>query len=208
MPKSVVALILFALGPTAAVPLAVILVLDGLLMRVLLPMLWAFDGRDRQPWSEVLRQIAERTFAKRGSADQYAKIRAASAFAAGLLICAVALLILYLVYPSAELFGSFAEIGGWRNLIGVALANSVVLIMGYLAVAALIWGIADATTPQPRDLADEPLPRTDRLRRDVRHAPIGRDRPRGPQRVRQPRRRDLLAGPRNRQHAHLIVVTA
>jgi len=51
------ALILFALGPTAAVPLAVILVLDGLLMRVLLPMLWAFDGRDRQPWSEVLRRI-------------------------------------------------------------------------------------------------------------------------------------------------------
>ena len=117
---------------------------------------WALNSVVVQPGyaatSEVLRQIAENLFAKRGSKDQYAKLRAASAIAAGLLICAVALLVLYLVYPSAELFGSFAEIGGWRSLIGVALANSVVLIMGYLAVGALIWGVADATTAQPRDL--------------------------------------------------------
>ena len=31
------------------------------------------------------------------------------------------------------------------------LANSVVLVSGYLAAAALIWGIADATMAQPRD---------------------------------------------------------
>ena len=117
---------------------------------------WALNSVVVQPGyaatREVLRQIAENLFAKRGSKDQYAKLRAASAIAAGLLICAVALLVLYLVYPSAELFGSFAEIGGWRSLIGVALANSVVLIMGYLAIGALIWGVADATTAQPRDL--------------------------------------------------------
>ena len=117
---------------------------------------WALNSVVVQPGyaatREVLRQIAENLFAKRGSKDQYAKLRAASAIAAGLLICAVALFVLYLVYPSAELFGSFAEIGGWRSLIGVALANSIVLIMGYLAVGALIWGVADATTAQPRDL--------------------------------------------------------
>ena len=117
---------------------------------------WALNSVVVQPGyaatREVLRQIAENLFAKRGSKDQYAKLRAASAIAAGLLICAVALVVLYLVYPSAELFGSFAEIGGWRSLIGVALANSIVLIMGYLAVGALIWGVADATTAQPRDL--------------------------------------------------------
>ena len=101
---------------------------------------------------EVLRQIAESLFVKLASKDQYAT-RAASALAAGLLICTVSLLVLYLVWPSAELFGSFAEIGGWRGLIGVALANSIVLISAYLAVAALIWGAADATMAQPRDLA-------------------------------------------------------
>jgi predicted MPP superfamily phosphohydrolase len=70
-----------------------------------------------------------------------------------MLICAVALFVLYLIYPSAELFGSFGEIGGWRGLIRVALANSAVMVLGYLAVGALIWGVADATTAQPRDLA-------------------------------------------------------
>ena len=34
----------------------------------------------------------------------------------------------------------------------VALANAVGLVAGYLAAAALIWGIADATMAQPRDL--------------------------------------------------------
>ena len=34
----------------------------------------------------------------------------------------------------------------------VALANSVVLVGAYLAVAALVWAIADATMAQPRDI--------------------------------------------------------
>ena len=59
---------------------------------------------------------------------------------AGLLIFCISLLVLYLVWPSAELFGTFAGIGSWQNLIGVALANSVVLVTAYLAVAGLIWG--------------------------------------------------------------------
>jgi predicted MPP superfamily phosphohydrolase len=118
---------------------------------------WALNSVVVQPCyaatREVLRQIAEKLFAKRGSKDQYATLRAASAVAAGMLICAVALFVLYLIYPSAELFGSFGEIGGWRGLIRVALANSAVMVLGYLAVGALIWGVADATTAQPRDLA-------------------------------------------------------
>jgi Calcineurin-like phosphoesterase len=117
---------------------------------------WALNSVVVQPGyaavREVLRQIAEKLFIKRGSKDQYAKLRAASAIAAALLICGIALFVLYFVWPSAELFGSFAEIGGWRSLIGVALANSTVLVMGYLAIGALIWGVADATMAQPRDL--------------------------------------------------------
>jgi predicted MPP superfamily phosphohydrolase len=80
-----------------------------------------------------------------------ARFRAASAIAAGILICGLSLLVLYLVWPSAQLFGSFAEIGFWRSAIGVALANSTVLITAYLAISALIWGVADATMAQPRD---------------------------------------------------------
>jgi hypothetical protein len=43
-------------------------------------------------------------------------------------------------------------VGPVDRLAIVALANSVVLDAAYLAVAALAWGIADATMAQPRDL--------------------------------------------------------
>ena len=157
-----------AIGVWSILVLAFVLALGWFGWRTLFRLVensfWALNSVVVQPGyaatREVLRQVAENLFAKRGSKDQYAKLRAGSAVAAGLLICVVALLVLYLVYPSAELFGSFAEIGGWRSLIGVALANSVVLIMGYLAIGALIWGVADATTAQPRDLtAFEERPR-------------------------------------------------
>ncbi|MGB8710257.1 MAG: metallophosphoesterase, partial [Methyloceanibacter sp.] len=54
---------------------------------------WALNSVVVQPGyatvREVLRQIAESLFVKSASKDQYAKLRAASAFAAGLLICTV-----------------------------------------------------------------------------------------------------------------------
>jgi hypothetical protein len=43
-------------------------------------------------------------------------------------------------------------VGSPKHLAAVALANTVVLVAGYLAVAALVWGIADATMAQPYDL--------------------------------------------------------
>ena len=61
-------------------------------------------------------------------------------------------LIVYLVWPSTQFFGSLAEIGSWRELIVVALANSIVVIASYLAIAGLFWGAADSLMAQPRDL--------------------------------------------------------
>jgi hypothetical protein len=150
-----------AIGIWSLLVLATILALGYFGWRALFRLVensfWALNSVVVQPayaaCREMLRQIAERLFAKSGSQDQYAKLRAASALAAGLLICSIALLVLYAVWPSAELFGSFAEIGSWRSLIGVALANSTVLIAAYLAVGALIWAVADASMAQPRDLA-------------------------------------------------------
>ncbi len=45
-----------------------------------------------------------------------------------------------------------------RDLIVVALANSVVLVAAYLAIAALVWAFADATMPQLRDFGEFPAP--------------------------------------------------
>ena len=151
----------FAIGIWSLLVLAAVIAIGYFGWRALFRLtensFWALNSVVVQPGyatcREVLRQIAERLFAKGGSHDQYAKLRAASAIAAGLLICGIALLVLYLVWPSAHLFGSFAEIGSWRSLILVALANSTVFVTAYLAAGALMWAVADASMVQPRDLA-------------------------------------------------------
>jgi predicted MPP superfamily phosphohydrolase len=101
---------------------------------------------------EILRHFAEKLFAKDADDAARARWRAAAAAVAGVLVSGFALLILWLVWPSAHLFGHISEVSSWRDLVPVALANSVVLVTGYFAAAALVWGIADATMPQPLSL--------------------------------------------------------
>jgi hypothetical protein len=100
-----------------------------------------------------MRQLAERLFARKASDARRARVRAATAAVAGIFVCLLALLVLWLVWPYAHLFASIAEIDSWTKLAKVALANSVIAITAYLAVAALIWGFADAAMAQPRNLA-------------------------------------------------------
>ncbi len=118
---------------------------------------WALNSIVVQPGyatcREVLRHVTEKMFAVELDAKRRAKLRAAAALLAGLILGGFALLVLALVLPHAEFFGSIAEIGSWQRLIGVALANSVALVMAYLAVAAIVWGVADALMPQPRSRA-------------------------------------------------------
>ena len=145
-----------AIGFWSILVLAAVLAIGYLGWRALFRLVegsfWALNSVVVQPGyatvREVLRQIAERSFVKSASGDQYARLRAASALAAGLLICGLALLVLYLVWPSAEL-RQLPEIGA-GGAIGVALANSVVLIAAYLAGAALIWGLAALPGLTPR----------------------------------------------------------
>ena len=47
----------------------------------------------------------------------------------------------------------WAPQNSWKELATVALANSIVAISAYVAVAALIWGFADAAMAQPRNLS-------------------------------------------------------
>jgi hypothetical protein len=150
----------FVVGIWSLLVLAAVLALGYFGWRTLFRLVensfWALNSVVVQPGyatvREVLRQVAEKLFAKSAGKDQYARLRAASAFVAGLLIFGISVLVFYLVWPSAQLFGTFAEIGSWQSLIGVALANSVVLVTAYLAVGGLIWGTADAMMEQPRDL--------------------------------------------------------
>ena len=117
---------------------------------------WALNSIVVEPsyaaFREAFRQLAERLFARNAGDAQRARLRAASAAVAGILVCGLALLVLWLVWPHTHLYGSVSEIESWKKVAVVALANSVAAITAYLAVAALVWGFADAAMAQPHNL--------------------------------------------------------
>lgn len=123
---------------------------------------WALNSIVVQPGyagaREILRHLLEKVLTKHANEATRAKLRAAAAAVAGVVVSAIAVAILFLALPKAHLFAHVSEIAHWRDIVPVALANSIVVIAAYFAVAALVWGIADATTPQPRGLTgfDEP----------------------------------------------------
>ena len=118
---------------------------------------WALNSIVVEPsyaaFRETFRQLAERLFARNATDAQRARLRAASAAIAGILVCGLALLVLWLVWPHTHLYGSLSEIESWKRVAIVALANSTAAIAAYLAIAALVWGFADASMAQPRNLA-------------------------------------------------------
>lgn len=117
---------------------------------------WALNSIVVEPsyasFREALRQLAEQLFAKKASDARRGRLRAGAAAVAGILVCLLALLGLWLVWPYTHLFGSLSEIDSWKRVAVVALANSAAAILAYLAVASLIWGFADAAMAQPRTL--------------------------------------------------------
>lgn len=117
---------------------------------------WALNSIVVQPgyamFREGVRQIAEKLFAKNASDQTRANLRAASAAVAGVIVFALSLLVGRLIWPYADLFGSISELYSWKHVALVALANSGVVIAAYLAIAALVWGFADALMAQPCNL--------------------------------------------------------
>jgi predicted MPP superfamily phosphohydrolase len=105
---------------------------------------------------EGLRHLVEKLLQSRLNKFQLATLRAGTAGAAGIIIFAVALAVLAVCWPSSRWLGSFTDLASPRDLVSVALANSIVLVAAYLAVAALVWAFADATMPQLRDFGEFP----------------------------------------------------
>ena len=69
---------------------------------------WALNSIVVEPsyaaFREAFRQLAERLFARNASDARRAKLRAASAAVAGILVCGLALLVLWLVWPHTHLY--------------------------------------------------------------------------------------------------------
>ncbi|NBC95490.1 MAG: metallophosphoesterase, partial [Deinococcus-Thermus bacterium] len=125
---------------------------------------WSLNALAVQPgyalFREILRHGVERVVAKRAGPVELARVRAASAAAAGLLASIVALAVLAAVWPSTRWIGVPADLAAPLRLLEPALYNTVALLSGYLAVASLGWGLADATMAQPRDVETFAVPAT------------------------------------------------
>src|SRR5215475_6420561 len=117
---------------------------------------WSLNALAVQPaytfCREALRHLAERMFGRHSTSSQRARLRAMSAGCAGIILFGCALSVAILVWPASRWIGNVADVVGLRRLIIPTLANAVVLVSSYLAIASLIWGIADSSMDQPFDL--------------------------------------------------------
>jgi predicted MPP superfamily phosphohydrolase len=173
------------------------------LLRLAESSFWSLNALAVQPGyvlcREGFRHIAERLLPSDMTDDQRAITRAASAAVSGLVICGLALWLVALAWPSSRWVGNLSDLRSPYRLVVPALFNSAVLVASYLAVAALIWGTADATMAQPRDRKFfPPSPVADRTWRVVHLSDIhvvgerygfriesGRSGPRGNERFKQ-----------------------
>jgi len=117
---------------------------------------WSLNSLVVQPGyalcREGLRHLAERFLPLEASEDRRANLRAATAFGAGLGAFAMAAGLAALAWPWTRWSGEFTDLAHPLRLVVPALANTVVLMAGYFALASLAWGVADASMSQPRDL--------------------------------------------------------
>jgi predicted MPP superfamily phosphohydrolase len=118
---------------------------------------WSLNSLAVQPGyvlaREGLRHFSERFLPAAASEDSRARLRALTAFAAGLGAALIAGAITVSVWPATRWSGEVADLAQPLRLVWPALANTVAVMSAYFAAAALIWGIADTIMDQPRDLA-------------------------------------------------------
>ncbi len=128
------------------------------LLRIAENNFWSLNALAVQPgyvfWRETLRHLSERMFGRGFSPVQRARLRAATSAGAGIILCGWALLVAVLVWPATRWIGNMNDFVSLHRLIVPTLANAAVLVSGYLAIAALVWGVADASMEQPFELAE------------------------------------------------------
>ncbi|KRR21972.1 metallophosphoesterase [Bradyrhizobium lablabi] len=118
---------------------------------------WSLNALAVQPGyaftREALRHLTERMWGRNLTAAGRARLRSANSVGAAVLLSACAALIAMLAWPASRWAGGWNDLVLLHRLVVPTLANAVLLVSGYLAVASLTWGFADASMPQPVDLA-------------------------------------------------------
>jgi hypothetical protein len=122
---------------------------------------WALNSLTVEPIylivREVFRYLFERWLPTQATDEHYRRRRAAASASAGIIICGLALIALLIAWPHSRWIGTTADLSLLHHLAPLALANSTVLSAGYLALDALISGVADSTMAQPHTIREFPI---------------------------------------------------
>lgn len=126
------------------------------LLRAVERSFWSLNAMAIQPsyaaCREGLMHLASRLRrANEGEASR-ARTRAVSSALSGIAICIISLAIFAAIWPSTHWAGTLADLRTPHWLTLAALANALAVAAAYVAAAGLVWGVADATMPQPRVL--------------------------------------------------------
>jgi hypothetical protein len=118
---------------------------------------WSLNALAVQPGyafcREALRHLTERMFGKDSTLVARGRLRTISSAGAAITLCVCGVLIAIIAWPASRWVGTVADLLFLHRLILPTLANAIVLVSAYLAIASLIWGFADASMEQPTDLA-------------------------------------------------------
>ncbi len=117
---------------------------------------WSFNALLVQPGyaacREGLRHLGGRLLPASADVERRARWSAASAVGGGLIAACLGLVVSLWAWPHTRWVGAPADLIVPLQLVRPALANSLFAISAFLAVASLVWGLADGTMDQPRDL--------------------------------------------------------
>ncbi len=100
---------------------------------------------------EVMRHLAGKLFELPAEGSRRASFGVLTSLVTGAAMFGAATAVAMLAWPASRWLASISDLASPHHLVSIALANSVVLVASYLAIAALVWAFADACMPQPRD---------------------------------------------------------
>jgi Calcineurin-like phosphoesterase len=118
---------------------------------------WSLNALAVQPGyafcREALRHLTERMCGEDSTLISRARLRTISSAGAAIILCICGVLMAIVAWPASRWVGTVSDLLFLHSLILPTLANAIVLVSAYLALASLIWGFADSSMEQPTDLA-------------------------------------------------------
>ena len=114
------------------------------LFRIAETSFWSLNALAVQPGyafgREALRHLTERMWGKNLTLAGRARLRSANSIGAAIVLSTCAVLVAIAAWPASRWTGGLNDLVLLHRLAVPTLANAVVLVSAYLAVASLVWG--------------------------------------------------------------------